>query len=102
LFDRAEVPRASSQEECGGPWKYMRLQKRSSSFFITNRVFKILQMIIDFGEEKPRYRLGLISACLQQISETVISLNMLLMNMEKILQDFLSFYFQENTNINSV
>lgn len=48
-----------------------------------------------FGEGKRRYGLGLISACLQQTSETVISLNMLLMNMEKILRDsFLSFLFQ--------
>lgn len=45
-----------------------------------------------FGEGKRRYGLDLISACLQQTSETVISLNLLLMNIEKILRDsFLSF-----------
>lgn len=45
-----------------------------------------------FGEGKRCYGLGRISACLQQTSETVISLNFLLMNIEKILRgSFLAF-----------
>jgi len=47
-----------------------------------------------FGEGKRRYGLGLISACLQQTSETAISLSFLLMNIGKILRDtFLTFLF---------
>src|SRR5690625_3552541 len=47
-----------------------------------------------FGEGKRRYGLGLISACLQQTSETAISLSLLLMNIGKILRDsFLAFFF---------
>lgn len=50
-----------------------------------------------FGEGKRRYGLGLISACLQQTSETVISLNLLLMNIGKILRDtFLPFLLMLN------
>jgi len=47
-----------------------------------------------FGEGKRHYGLGLISACLQQTSETTIALNLLLMNLGKIFRDtFLSFLF---------
>lgn len=47
-----------------------------------------------FGEGKRRYGLGLISARLQQSSETAISLSILLMNIGKILRDsFLTFLF---------
>src|SRR5699024_1819863 len=47
-----------------------------------------------FGEGKRRYGLGLISACLQQTSETAISLSLLLMNIGKILRDsFLALLF---------
>lgn len=48
-----------------------------------------------FGEGKRRYGLGRISACLQKTSETVISLNFLVMNIGKILRDsFFSFLFR--------
>lgn len=40
-----------------------------------------------FGEGKRSYRLGLISACLQTKEETVISVQFLIMNLEKILRD---------------
>src|SRR5699024_9203038 len=47
-----------------------------------------------FGEGKRRDGLGLISAFLQQTSETAISLSFLLMNIGKILRDtFLTFLF---------
>ena len=50
-----------------------------------------------FGEGKRHYGLGLISSCLQQTSETVISLNLLLMNIGKILRDiFLPFWLMLN------
>jgi len=46
-----------------------------------------------FGEGKRTYGLGSISAHLQKTSETVISLQFLVMNLEKILRDtFLSFF----------
>src|SRR5690625_6485553 len=49
------------------------------------------------GEGKRHYGLGLISSCLQQTSETVISLNLLLMNIGKILRDtFLPFWLMLN------
>src|SRR5699024_5487912 len=38
-----------------------------------------------FGEGKRSYGLGLISACLQTTEETVISVQFLIMNLEKIL-----------------
>src|SRR5699024_2193389 len=45
-----------------------------------------------FGEGKRSYGLGLISACLRATSETVISVQFLVMNLEKILRDsFLAF-----------
>lgn len=45
-----------------------------------------------FGEGKRKYGLGLIQARLQQTSETVIALQFLVMNLEKILRDtFLPF-----------
>ncbi|WP_343754359.1 IS5 family transposase, partial [Lentibacillus halophilus] len=40
-----------------------------------------------FGEGKRSYGLGLISACLRVTSETVISIQFLVMNLEKILRD---------------
>lgn len=48
-----------------------------------------------FGEGKRAYGLGLIRARLQQTSETVIALQFLVMNLEKILRDtfFPFFYF---------
>src|SRR5699024_2803431 len=47
-----------------------------------------------FGEGKRRYGLGLISACLQNTSETAISLSLLMMNIGKILRDsFFDFLF---------
>src|SRR5699024_5258081 len=46
-----------------------------------------------FGEGKRRYGLGLIQACLRQTSETVISLNFLVMNLGKILRDTFLFIF---------
>ncbi len=46
-----------------------------------------------FGGGKRAYGLGLIRACLQQTSETVIALQFLVMNLEKILRDtFLPFF----------
>ena len=45
-----------------------------------------------FGEGKRRYGLGLISTCLQQTSETAISLSLLLMNIGKILRDSFSAF----------
>lgn len=46
-----------------------------------------------FGEGKRKYGLGRISARLQTTSETVIALQFLVMNLEKILRDtFLSFF----------
>src|SRR5690625_2562639 len=46
-----------------------------------------------FGEGKRTYGLGLISTRLQTTSETVIALQFLVMNLEKILRDtFLSFF----------
>src|SRR5699024_8491604 len=40
-----------------------------------------------FGEGKRTYGLGLISACLQNTSETAISISFLMMNIGKILRD---------------
>lgn len=46
-----------------------------------------------FGEGKRKYGLGRISARLQTTSETVIALQFLVMNLEKVLRDtFLSFF----------
>ncbi|MBT2216459.1 hypothetical protein KK120_11570 [Virgibacillus dakarensis] len=44
-------------------------------------------------EGKRSYGLGRISACLRETSETVIALQFLVMNLEKVLRDtFLSFF----------
>ncbi len=46
-----------------------------------------------FGEGKRFYGLGRILACLRETSETVIALQFLVMNLEKVLRDtFLSFF----------
>lgn len=48
-----------------------------------------------FGEGKRKYGLGLIQARLKQTSETVIALQFLIMNIEKILRDSFLPIFQE-------
>ena len=40
-----------------------------------------------FGEDKRKYGLGRISARLQTTSETIIALQFLVMNLEKVLRD---------------
>lgn len=48
-----------------------------------------------FGEGKRKYGLGLIQARLKQTSETVIALQFLIMNIEKVLRDSFLPIFQE-------
>ncbi|GEN85156.1 hypothetical protein SLU01_34680 [Sporosarcina luteola] len=49
-----------------------------------------------FGEGKRVYGLGLIKARLQVTSETTIALQLVIMNLEKILRDtFLSFFHRQ-------
>lgn len=48
-----------------------------------------------FGEGKRKYGLGLIQARLKQTSETVIGLQFLIMNIEKVLWDSFLPIFQE-------
>src|SRR5699024_7031078 len=63
-----------------------------------------------FGEGKRTYGLGLISACLQNTSETAISISFLMMNIGKILRDsFFTFllifhvtFSKENNHIYSI
>ena len=45
-----------------------------------------------FGEGKRKYRLGLIQARLKQTSEIVISLQFIIMNIQKMLRD--SFFLE--------
>lgn len=47
-----------------------------------------------FGEGKRKYGLGRIFARLQETSETVISLQFLVMNLEKVLRETFLFIFQ--------
>src|SRR5699024_5720989 len=62
------------------------------------------------GEGKRTYGLGLISACLQNTSETAISISFLMMNIGKILRDsFFTFllifhvtFSKENNHIYSI
>src|SRR5699024_3834312 len=63
-----------------------------------------------FGEGKRTYGLGLISACLQNTSETAISISFIMMNIGKILRDsFFTFllifhvtFSKENNHIYSI
>ncbi|TRM11407.1 IS5 family transposase [Lentibacillus cibarius] len=77
-----KLGRPSKNEQVNARHKQMERQDASERNTIEGK----------FGEGKRRYGLGLISACLQQTSETAISLSLLLMNIGKILRDsFLSF-----------
>ncbi|GKV68544.1 hypothetical protein NCCP2716_10420 [Sporosarcina sp. NCCP-2716] len=54
-----------------------------------------------FGEGKRTYELGLIQTRLQATSETTIALQLVIMNLEKILRDtFLSFFLRKVRQLN--
>lgn len=61
----------------------MRKQESDIAGYIAER--KVMEE--GFGEGKRKYRLGLIQARLKQTSEIVISLQFIIMNIQKMLRD---------------